>query len=188
MTDREVVTYCAPTLAGLKTASLFTTLCVSERETRSEICRMNRQLCDKGIRIIPLRCHKGRMLIYLYRPQMLQKDIKDENAVRLLKERGYRTDNTDVCVAQLAARVRKEAEFPHEIGLFLGYPPEDVEGFICHRDEDCKCVGCWRVYGDADKARKQFDRYDRCTDIYCRQISLGKTLQELTADRYFRQS
>lgn len=52
--------------------------------------------------------------------------------------------------------------FPHEIGLFLGYPPEDVEGFRLHRGRDYKLCGCWKVYSDVEGARQCFRRYARC--------------------------
>lgn len=47
----------------------------------------------------------------------------------------------------------ESGEFPHEVGLFLSYPPEDVKGFIDHRANDFKCAGLWKVYGDEEKAR-----------------------------------
>lgn len=47
-------------------------------------------------------------------------------------------------------------DFPHEIGLFLGYPLEDVQGFIENRAEGYKCVGCWKVYGDEEYAKQEF--------------------------------
>ena len=58
--------------------------------------------------------------------------------------------------------------FPHEIGLFLGYPPEDVEGFRLHRGRDYKLCGCWKVYSDVEGARQCFRRYDRCRAALCR--------------------
>ena len=80
----------------------------------------------------------------------------------------------------LARRRRLEGseEFPHEIGLFLGYPPEDVRGFLDGRT-DCTCVGCWKVYGDARAAEKLFDRYRKCTQVYCRQLAGGKPIERL---------
>ena len=35
----------------------------------------------------------------------------------------------------------ESGEFPHEVGLFLSCPPEDVKGFIAHRANDFKCAG-----------------------------------------------
>ena len=32
---------------------------------------------------------------------------------------------------------------PHEVGLFLSYPPEDVKGFIDHRASGFKSAGLW---------------------------------------------
>ena len=37
--------------------------------------------------------------------------------------------------SRLIKRLNEDAEFPHEIGLFPGYPPEDVRGFIENRAE-----------------------------------------------------
>ena len=37
----------------------------------------------------------------------------------------------------------ESGEFPHEVWLFLSYPPEDVKGFIDHRASGFKCAGLW---------------------------------------------
>ena len=46
----------------------------------------------------------------------------------------------DACLARLIARLRTEAGFPHEVGLFLGYLPADADGFMRRKDE-CKLCG-----------------------------------------------
>ncbi|MBR4359697.1 MAG: DUF3793 family protein [Clostridia bacterium] len=38
------------------------------------------------------------------------------------------------------SRLRTEAGFPHEVGLFLGYLPADADGFMRRKDE-CKLCG-----------------------------------------------
>ncbi len=81
----------------------------------------------------------------------LRKLLKGKVAEKLLKELGYKSDNADLCVVRLINRVRSSAEFPHEIGIFLGYPPEDVRGFIENSAKKCKCNGCWKVYGNEKK-------------------------------------
>ena len=77
-------------------------------------------------------------------------------------------------------RLQESGDFPHEIGLFLGYPPEDVRGFIENHAEGYKFVGCWKVYGDEKSAKKQFARYKKCTDVYCSQWANGKSIERLT--------
>ena len=69
-------------------------------------------------------------------------------------------------------------DFPHEIGLFLSYPPEDVKGFLEHRP--CKCVGCWKVYENEEAAKKTFAKYKACTRVYCRQLASGIDIERLT--------
>ena len=73
----------------------------------------------------------------------------------------------------------ESGEFPHEVGLFLGYPPEDVKGFIDHRANDFKCAGLWKVYGDEEKARSLFEKYRKCTEIYCTLWQSGLKLEQL---------
>lgn len=57
-------------------------------------------------------------------------------------------------------KLREEPDFPHEIGLFLGYPLEDVKGFIENKADSSKCSGCWKVYGNEQKALKLFEKYE----------------------------
>ncbi len=179
MSDAALIEYCSPTLAGIKTGSLFT-VAFGDRETLlKEIAQMNRLYAGRGLRVIPLGYLRSRALIYIYRPSLLKKDIGDALAAKILGERGYAIGNADKCVAQLAARLRAAGEFPHEIGLFLGYPPEDVEGFIAHRDDGCKYVGAWRVYGDEVSARRKFADYKMCTMNYERLLSRGRNLSDL---------
>ena len=79
------------------------------------------------------------------------------------------------------ARLRRESDFPHEVGLFLGYPPRDVEGFIREKARRAKCTGAWKVYGDEEVARKTFALYKRCTracrDDYLRHRSLERLIR-----------
>ena len=97
----------------------------------------------------------------------------------LLRQYGYTVDDAEQCVAQLCTRLQGSGSFPHEIGLFLGYPAEDVRGFIENKAQNFKLVGTWKVYGDVDAARRTFARYQKCTESYCRAYSAGLGLEQL---------
>ena len=71
MSDQYLVRHCAPTLAGLKTGSLFTCPYGSREELFRSIRRMNQRLLPKGLRVLPLRCSEHKALIYIYRPRSL---------------------------------------------------------------------------------------------------------------------
>ena len=177
MSEETVVRLCAPTLAGMKTASLFAQEYASRRQVQGEVRRLNRVLVPRGLRAMPLHYGRRRALIYLYRPGRLRQDLRKEQAEAILRSRGYDPEKPEQCIRRLRLRLGAEGEFPHEIGLFLGYPPEDVAGFIGHGT--CKCVGCWKVYGDEESAKKTFRQYKACTEVYCNRMRLGATLREL---------
>jgi len=180
MSDELLIMHCSPTLAGIKTGSMFTCPVASPAELKSEIRRLNRILVPKGLRALPLKTGGGRALIYVYRPALLSADLSDAQARDILRRAGYCCKSADRCVIKLISRLREEKGFPHEIGLFLSYPPEDVRGFVENGGRNCKCVGCWKVYGDERKARLTFERYARCTRSYSRCWEKGKTIDQLT--------
>lgn len=180
MPDDYLIRNCAPTLAGIKTGSLFTCPCASREDLLNALRQWNKRLQSKGLRILPLRFSDDKALIYIFRPKKLCADLADAKAEQILRNHGYHTEDCGKCILRLMRRVRSEAEFPHEIGLFLGYPPEDVCGFIENKACNCKCVGCWKVYGDEETARKRFDLYKKCTRIYCEQWARGKDIERLT--------
>ncbi len=180
MSEELIVKHCSPTLAGMKTGNLFTFAYETETEVRNAVRRLNRLLVPKGLRVLPMRYSRQRALIYIYRPEKLKSDLEDCLACALLKERGYICGNPERCIVQLVSRLRTCTEFPHEIGLFLGYPPEDVQGFIENKADHCKCIGYWKVYGDERQAKKLFEKYRECTEIYHARWSKGKTIAQLT--------
>ncbi len=180
MSEELIVRHCAPTLAGMKTGSMFNCPFKDSAEMQNSIRRLNRLLGKKGLRVLPLQYRNNRALVYIYRPARLSCDLQDSTAYRLLYERGYNMETPGQCVAHLRKRLCECKEFPHEVGLFLGYPPEDVLGFIENRAGGCKCVGCWKVYGDVESAQKIFAKYKKCTDVYCAQLAQGKSIERLT--------
>lgn len=183
MSEDHLIRYCAPTLAGIKTGSLFSCPCTSIEELRKTIRHLNKRLSSKGLRILPLRFSDSKALMYVYRPSGLRQDLSRESALRLLKENGYCTGSCENCIAQLARKLRSSDCFPHEIGLFLGYPPEDVVGFIENKACGCKCTGCWKVYGDVDTAKQKFALYHKCSRVYQNCWENGCSLDRLAVAR-----
>lgn len=179
MTDKMIVRYCAPTLAGLKTGSMFSCPYDSRRALAGEIRKQNRRLAPKGLRILLLRFSKKRALIYVFRPSDLERDLSNQAVAELLERFGYPDTRMAPCIGRLIRRFRQEQEFPHEVGVFLGYPPEDVRGFIDNKAGGQKCAGCWKVYGDEAAAKAAFDKFRKCTRIYCTQWEQGIPMEQL---------
>lgn len=180
MSEEHLIRHCAPTLAGMKTGSLFSCSYTCRNTLLNTLRQINRRLLPKGVRAIPLRFSGNSALIYVYRPKKLTSDISDAAAAQILRRHGYDPTAGDKCIVRLAQRVRAQEEFPHEIGLFLGYPPEDVCGFIENKACNCKCVGCWKVYGDEESAKRKFAQYKKCASVYRRCWETGSDIEHLT--------
>ena len=174
-----MVRQCAPTLAGIKTGSLFTCPYENWETMLAEVRDLNRRLTTKGLWLLPLRCSPKRVLLYLYRPTLLRRDLADSRAAGLLRQAGYPEGGCGRYLGTLVRRIRENEEFPHEIGLFLSYPPEDVKGFIDNHAANFKCAGVWKVYGDEQRARQTFEKYKKCTQIYCDLWRSGSGLEQL---------
>ena len=84
---------------------------------------------------------------------------------------------------RLAERVgsfeKRGLGFPHEIGVFLGYPPEDVKGFIENEGQKYLMIGYWKVYSDLARARMIFKEYDRAKDCAVNEFLTGKSIREI---------
>ena len=195
MSEDLIVRHCAPTLAGLKTGNMFSATVTTEAQLNSEVRRLNQILGVKGLRVTVLRiacyagcadqCSKGhsggciRALLYIYRPGRLQNDLNMDEAKDILLRFGYDASNHEDCIRRLSDRIHECDDFPHEVGLFLGYPPEDVKGFIKFRGRNSKTSGYWKVYGDVNRARKQFDRFSKCTGVYLKCLERGLPIAKL---------
>ena len=180
MSAEYIIRHGAPTLAGIKTGNLFPCSFDDRKEFQEDLRRMNQVLVPKGLRLIPLRMEEGKALLYLFRPASLDRDLAQEAARDLLRQAGYADLRQRPCLRELTRRLKENNEFPHEIGLFLSYPPEDVRGFICHQGKCSKCSGCWKVYGDEAAAKERFAAYKACTASLCQRHAHGDSLEHLT--------
>lgn len=179
MSEEIVIRCCAPTLAAIKTGSLFNCPFDSRKEMTESLRAVNLCLIQKGVCALPLRFRNGKALIFLYRPLMLEKDLEDPIAAEILRKCGYPDGRPMDRIIHLIRRLQESDTFPHEIGLFLGYPAVDVRGFMEHRA--CKCTGLWKVFeSDEEEARRIFDRCRRCTEGYLQRRKEGWSLSRLT--------
>ena len=89
----------------------------------------------------------------------------------------------DKILGRLSGRIddfaRRGIGFPHEIGVFLGYPPDDVKGFIENEGKKYLMIGYWKVYSNLAGARMVFKEYDRAKDCAVNEFLTGKSIREI---------
>ncbi len=168
----------APTLLGIKCASLIS-LSINEYDVEGHSCYFNRRASVKGL-CSRVMCSCGkRVLLLIYSEALLKKRLSDINVRKLLRQYGYGEKMLpEDCLERLSQRIRENDEFPHEIGLFLDYPVEDVVGFISNKGGNYKLCGCWKVYGCAESARRTFANYDKCRKYLCNKLSEGTDIYQ----------
>ena len=144
-----------------------------------ELQDVNEKLNGKGVYIDILRAKEDRVLLYVYRKERLERDLLKPGIPEFLRRYGYESSQLIDCLNRLKRRFKEYDCFPHEIGLFLSYPPEDVQGFIDHHARDFKLSGLWKVYGDEAEARALFARYAACTEEFCGKLMAGQRFEDL---------
>lgn len=182
MLEEMLVRHCSPTLAGLKTGNLFHYRISQPNCFEVEFEQLHSFLNQSGIRARILKQSRDMALILVYRPSFLQRDLKREETLSFINGLGYENcENAEQHLSILASRFSSIDEFPHEIGLFLGYPLGDVIGFIENKGQNCKYCGFWKVYCDEYRAKQLFWQYRQCTERYQKLIKSGTPLRQLIA-------
>lgn len=178
--EAGLIEYCAPTLAGMKSAGLFNYFYKEKSEALRELCLVNEKLNRCGVYVETLSWKSDSVLIYAYRPRLLQTELSVPEVGELLEEYGYADCNICNCICRLKQRLAESVCFPHEIGVFLGYNLEDVKGFIDNDGKNCKACGLWKVYCNEGEKEKLFEKFNRCTRIYTQLFCEGRQLSQLT--------
>lgn len=178
--EQKLIEHCAPTLAGMKSASLFSYYYAEQEPVREELSEVNRLLNERGVYVEALLWQEKFVLIYTYRLSHLERELCRPEAKELLEEYAYTNCNPRDCIEHLKRRLLCCACFPHEIGIFLGYPLEDVEGFIQNRGQNCKYCGMWKVYCNEKEKIQIFRKLKKCSEIYRQVFSEGRSLVQMT--------
>ena len=173
--EKILAFHAAPTLLGEKCGSLLTPS-VREYDLAGGAAMIEQKHYGReiGVRTVS-RCAE-RKLLYVYHRRLLAEALEAEGVRDFLAEQGYlRSYGIEECLDRLCERL-SQSEFPHEIGIFLGYPLEDVKGFIRNCGQRCKLCGVWKVYGDVERAKELFERYEQCRIRLCGELASGKEL------------
>ena len=180
--EELLVSHCAPTLAGMKAGSLFCFRAAAPDAVRHKVGYWHRRLRSRGLCVVLLleRSAPRQSIVYVYRKSQLEQRLASKECSSFLRRCGYCPADADGMLVQLARRMSREGDFPHEIGVFLGYPLEDVIGFIENRGQNFTCCGFWKSYSDPADAQKCFDCYKRCIACYTQMLSRGVPIEKMT--------
>lgn len=168
--------HCAPLLKRMAVANVLTL-------SRKQALGIKGMLKNTEIECYILKADCGRVILYLYRKDILQSCLQQEDVRYFLKKYGYPDKEIVDMLKRLSQRIRLYADgqtdFPHEIGAFLGYPLADVESFIENRGKNYVYLGYWKVYHDVEQAVKTFRLFDKERERAVQDVIFGKGIQEI---------
>lgn len=180
--EAEMLFRCAPFIAGLKTSNLLIVRSGQQEEIRRLL---------QGTKADSFLLYQGgqKTALLLYDTCLLEEYLERKAVRRVLSQQGY----ADISFSELlrAFALRYEAymhgsgEFPHEMGLFLGYPAEDVEGFIENKGQNALYTGYWKVYKNALQKIRLFQKFDRARETLIRLAADGNPVSDLINSSIF---
>ncbi len=172
----RIAVHCAPLLAGVKMSNLLT---VSKEQKKS----IRNIFANTDISCHVLWESEDKVTFLLYIRSWMNGYLNRRDVKALMEKLGYRGMSRIrilECVRErYTAHMEQQGPFPHEIGLLLGYPPEDVEGFMKNQGKNFLCAGYWKVYGNPAKAIRTFRAYDRAQAAVMAMVRQGSNIQEI---------
>lgn len=172
----EIIAQCAPFLKGIKIASIINI-------EKKWIRKLYELIENTDISCRVLITRKDRCLVLFYRSGELKRMLEKRDVRQFLEGYGYEEEKLEMILTRLSVRVnmysRDEISFPHEIGVFLDYPLEDVRAFIENKGRGSLFTGYWKVYHNPERARLTFLAYDKAKDSAVNEFLIGKSIREI---------
>lgn len=150
----------APTIAKEKVSSLIIFNNRSKRNLYDYWEKYKSEIELKfPLKFYELKKNDKSVVVLFYNKEKLEETLSKIKNIKFLNRFGYSEDmNIEERLKMLSNRYEKAC--PHEIGIFLGYPVDDVAEFINCPNKQCLMLGYWKVYYNLEEAKDTFKKYD----------------------------
>lgn len=180
--NSQLAFQCAPVLMGYKISNLL----MIEREKVHQVSQLFSRT-ELSCKLLMVSGEKAAFLIY--REEELFSYLKEPGVREMMEIFGYDRYDLEPILEEFSARyteyVEADGKFPHEMGLLLGYPVDDVAGFIQNEGENFLYSGYWKVYTNLSEALEHFERYDQAKETAIRMVFEGKDISCLLSTGSF---
>ncbi len=178
MTDVEIqlAMQCAPVITGVKIANLL----ILESAQMQAIYSLFK---NSYLSYYVLLKTERRTVLLLYEPESLQRYLSDRRIHSFFGSMGYEKMSLEDILLHVHTRYQAYYEgqqsFPHEVGLLLGYPLEDVMGFVWYKGKNYLYTGYWKVYANVMAKKLLFDQYDMAKELLLHLLVNGAGMQDI---------
>ncbi len=174
--ETQMALQCAPFIMGLRVSNLF----VVHNEKLHELHSM---LQESGIHYMELIKGDMKTTLFLYNKEEILDYMSDDYVKCAMSGMGYADmdfqEMLHLFKLRYEAYMSGNGEFPHEMGFFLGYPYEDVVGYINNDGKNSLFTGYWKVYENVSKKVKLFQKFESAKDLVIRYIAAGLSIPEI---------
>lgn len=184
----QMALQCGPLFFGLKVANL---LILNENHTE----QIQEILEGSVIRHRLFLEVEGMTVSLLYDPYALSKYLMEPQVQEIFRMLDYQSFQMEELMDEFLIRYQAYYNdvdlFPHEIGLFLGYPAFDVKAFMEYKGKYSLHTGEWKVYGNLSEAVQLFEKYNKAKEYMIHMLSKGigiNAMLKANANGRYRQS
>lgn len=172
----KIALQCAPLIGGLKVSNLLIIPPGVENYLKSI-------LMQTGISYFRLFPMEDRTVYLVFRRYQLDAYLRQETVQQILLKEGYQR----FCLGNILSTFQKryqnymegKEEFPHEMGVLLGYPVEDVKGFIKNEGKNFLYSGYWKVYDNMPEKVRLFQQFDWVKATLIQILSEGISMRDI---------
>lgn len=172
----QMALQCAPLITGLKVSNLLIVSADKEEPVREVLNR-------SGISYYRLLVTADKITFLLFRRAQLERLLRRNEIRRFFARQGYGECSLGRILRTFQLRYETymgtRQSFPHEMGLLLGYPLEDVRGFMENEGKYFLHAGYWKVYGNMPEKLKLFRKYEVAKETLLQLVAKGVVMEDI---------
>lgn len=180
--ETQLAMQCAPVIMKLKVSNL---LIISKEDVEKVREIVNGSNLSSQILLVK----EGKSVFLVYRQEYLRQYLSQEKIQKLLRRLGYRKMELEelltIFIRRYSWYCRYGGHFPHEMGLLLGYPVEDVIGFMENNGKNFLYTGYWKVYENIGEKIQLFREFELAKERLLQFITMGISMTEVIRSERF---
>lgn len=167
---------CAPLICGIKISNILII-------KNNELDNVNLIFRDTVICIDKIYSNDKKSLLLLYNYKEVESYLHEKYVAQFMNIQGYHTLKIEDTLNELSKRYKNfkdnKDEFPHELGIILGYPVLDVIGFIENKGRNSIYTGYWKVYKNLSQANETFLKYEKAKELVIKNVMDGLSIIDI---------
>jgi hypothetical protein len=174
--NTQLALQCAPLLTNHKISNLL----IVDNSMKNKVVTL---FLKTSISVYILYETEKKVTFLLYRKEELEFYLQNKRVRDLMFKLGYKEFGIKYILRELRMKYKAHMIakdfFPHEIGLILEYPADDVNGFIENEGKNYLYIGYWKVYNNLNSALAKFEKYNMAKETLIRMFSQGVDVNQI---------